>query len=218
MNIRANTENNFLLKYLAIGALCLAFAAWSLYDGLINYPGKIPRSKAWKEIKEKYPEPEWGPKWRELSAEKGWNPKRPKKDESVEAIESKIIWQWVFLAIGLGVGAPCILWYLKNKGTWVELSGEEITSSWGKGFKLDDVTKFDKRKWDKKGIGVVHFENEEGLSTFVLDDLKFERDRMDEIVVAVEKFIGREKIVNGEPEISAGSTVEKKEAGEDEMS
>ncbi|MEM9942467.1 MAG: hypothetical protein AAF939_12950 [Planctomycetota bacterium] len=208
MNIRANTHNGFFLKYLLIGIACLAFAAWSLYDGLVKFPGQLPRAAAWEKLQLEVSADQLPDKWQEISAQNGWSNKRPKQEELTEAIQTKIVWQWIFLAIGLVVGLPLILWYLINKNTWVELNDGTITSSSGKQFKPDEVTKFDKKKWEKKGIGVVHYSNAAGKQTFVLDDLKYERVPMDRIVAYLESQIDPSKIVNGLPEKTASSGTE----------
>ena len=220
MKTRANTDNRFLLKYLIIGVGCLIFGALCIKDALIAYPAEIPRAAAWEELKAKYPEADWAPKWRELADENGWNSKRPKKDESVKAIKTRILWQWIMLAITLCVGLPCLVWYFVNKGTWVEQTEDGVTSSWGEGFKCSEVTQFDKKKWEKKGIGVVHYDSpSEGPKTFVLDDLKFEREAMDAIVRFVESNIDHNLIVNGPPEKlpSKSDETESGETSDDEM-
>ena len=38
MTVRAIADSKFLLKFLLIGAVCVGFAMWALYDGLIKYP------------------------------------------------------------------------------------------------------------------------------------------------------------------------------------
>ena len=95
MNLRANPESKFLLKYLVIGLGCVAFAGWSLYDGLVVAPNKIPRAQAWAELQEeKLISDEENKKWKEISKENGWSSKRPNKDESVESIQHFITYQY----------------------------------------------------------------------------------------------------------------------------
>ena len=56
MNTRANTEFKFLLKYLLIGIACLGFALFSLYDGLVRFPARIPRAAAWEKLNADLPD------------------------------------------------------------------------------------------------------------------------------------------------------------------
>lgn len=214
MNLRAAPESKFLLKYLLIGIGCLAFACWSSYDGFYAYPNKIPRSHAWGELQaEGLDSKQEIEKWKAISTENGWSSKRVSKDESVEAIERSIIYQYVFIALGLGIGLPCLIWYLKNKSTWIESTSDGLRSSSGQEVKLSQIEKFDKKKWEKKGIGVLHYKTDDGSSkTFIVDDLKYNRKTMDEIVRWIETKIPAEMIVNGQPEPTEPEPVEPESA------
>lgn len=208
MNLRANAEKKFLLKYLIIGAACLAFAAWALYDGLVNYPSQIPRAQAWEDLQAKIdgseilsPE-DLSPMWKEISTKEGWSSKRLTDAHPVAAIEKNILYQYGFIAIGLAVGIPCIIWYLRTKGAWLESNENGLRLSSGQELQLSQITKFDKVKWEKKGIGVLHYTDDKGdEQKFVIDDLKFERKTTDQIVEWIETKIPAEMIVNGLTEV-----------------
>ncbi|MFT5302777.1 MAG: hypothetical protein ACI87E_001251 [Mariniblastus sp.] len=225
MNLRANTESKFLLKYLLIGIGCLAFAVWSLYDGLYGYPSKIPRAEAWAELKAEVEADELltrtnlNSMWKAKSKEMGWSSKSLGVDDTAEAIRGKIIYQWVFVAIGLAIGLPCTIWYLTSKNTWIESTADGLRASNGNELKISQITKFDKKKWERKGIGVLHFSADDGSQkTFVVDDLKYEREPADKIVRWVESQIPSEMIVNGEPESIDGETVVDSQATETQES
>ena len=206
MNLRAEPESRFLLKYLLIGLGCLAFAVWSTYDGFYAYPKKIPRAEAWAELQAEpdLTETEFRAKWKKLCKEKGWSSNRVSKDESVESIEQSIVYQYVFIGLGLLIGLPCLIWYLRNRKSWIESTSDGLRSSSGKECKLSQITKFDKKKWEKKGIGILHYQTDDGSEkTFVVDDLKYDRKTTDEIVRWVESNIPAEMIVNGQPEPTA---------------
>ena len=207
MNLRANPDSKFLLKYLLIGVGCLAFAAWSVYDGLVKFPGEIPRAQAWGEMLHKIEaDPELSDAdrsktWKVISKENGWSAKPLEKDDSVEAIKHKIIYQYIFFGLGTVVGLPCLIWYLRTRNTWIESTKDGLRSSSGKELKLSQIHKFDKKKWAKKGIGVLHYTADDGSEKkFVVDDLKFDRKITDEIVRWVESHIPADAIVNGIPE------------------
>ena len=208
MNLRANTEKKFLYKYLIIGAACLGFACWALYDGFINYPSQIPRAQAWENLVTKIDNSEilssedLSPMWKEISAKEGWSSKRLTDAHPVAAIEKNILYQYAFIALGLAVGIPCVLWFLRTKGDWLESTETGLRLSSGQELELSQITKFDKKKWEKKGIGVFHYTDEKGAErTFTIDDLKFERKTTDKIVEWVESKIPPEMIVNGMTEL-----------------
>ena len=108
-------------------------------------------------------------------------------------------------------GIPCILWYLRTKGAWLESSDDGLRLSTGQELKLSQITKFDKNKWEKKGIGVLHYADDSGNEQkFVIDDLKFERKTTDQIVAWIETEIPAEMIVNGLTEIEYKAKAEEK--------
>jgi hypothetical protein len=200
MSLRAGTDSKFLLKYLMIGLGCLAFGLWAIYDGFVAFPQQLPMVQAWAEIKSNTDlnDAEQDKQYKELAAEKNWPSKHPSKTPA--ELHQTIVWQYVFIAIGVGIGLPCLFWYLKNRGTWVEASETGIRSSWGQELSFDSVTRFDKKKWEKKGIGIIHYDTNAGPKKFVVDDLKYSRKVMDEIVDLLESKIPREMIINGIPE------------------
>ena len=210
--MRAIPDSRFLLKYLLIGLACIAFALWAARDGFIQYPKDLPKAAAWEELKadESLDDGQRDRAYKSIAEENGWPSKRPGK--TVHDIEQNIIWQYVFIAIGSLVGIPCIAWYLVNKGTWVETTDSGLRNSKGDELDFDQITQFDKKKWEKKGIGILTYQSKQGEQKFVLDDLKYERKTMDNIVRLVESNIAPELIVNGEPELLRGKANAKKAA------
>jgi hypothetical protein len=222
MNLRANPESKFLLKYLLIGIGCLAFAAWSVYDGFIKFPGEIPRSEAWQKLESEMklnPEATQTDKnnrWKEIAKENNWSPKQLGKDEQLSNLKTKIIYQYIFIGLGLAIGLPCLLWYLKAKSSWIESTEDGLRSSSGQELKISQIQKFDKKKWEKKGIGVIHYLEKDGsVEKFIVDDLKYDRKTTDEIVRWVESNIPDDLIVNGSPEKQVERQTENPYSGEE---
>ncbi len=207
MNLRANAEKKFLLKYLIIGLACLAFACWATYDAFVKYPSQKPRAQAWEDLEAQIAESEilkpedLSPMWKQISEENDWDSKRPTDAHPVAALEKLILWQYVFIGIGLLVGLPCVLWYLRNKEAWLESTADGLRNSSGDEIKISQITKFDKARWEKKGIGVLHYDDKGAKGTFIVDDLKYDRKTTDEIVAWIETQIKPEMIVNGLTEV-----------------
>ena len=214
MNLRAHPERNFLLKYFAIGIFCCAFAVYAAYDGCLAYPAELRRANAWKNLQvEREADPSLEraalvARWKTIAKENGWSAKQIRKDDTAGAIQTKIYWQYVFMVIGLSIGVPCICWYFATRNSWIESTEDGLRSSNGSELLLGQICKFDKKKWEKKGIAVVHFKNHStnGEGTFILDDLKYDRKITDQIVRWVESQIPEEMIVNGKPEIAKPET------------
>ena len=140
--------------------------------------------------------------WKEESEKNGWSAKKLTSAHPVADLKKNILYQYGFIAIGLAVGIPCVLWYLRNKGAWIESDENGIRLSTGQELKLSQITQFDKIKWEKKGIGVLHYTDDKGEENkFVIDDLKFERKTTDQIVEWIETKIPAEMIVNGLTEV-----------------
>ena len=218
MNLRANPEKWFLLKYLLIGLVCLAFAGWATYDAFVKAPAKMPRAQAWEELEAKIAADDTlttgenlSPMWKKISEENGWESKRLTEEHPVASIKKFILYNYGFIAIGLAVGIPCVLWYLKNKGKWIESTEDGLRSSDGQELKISQITQFDKIKWEKKGIGVLHYTNDQGAEEkFIVDDLKFERKTTDKIVAWIEEQIPGEMIVNGLTEVEYKAKADEK--------
>lgn len=209
MDLRAETENRFLIKYLLIGLLCFGFFVYSAYDAFIGYPGMLPRAEAWQKLleDESLTEDERRNQWKAVSEEQGWSSKRPTKKEDVAHVKQTIIWNYAFMAIGLAVAAPCLIWYFNTKGSWIEAKGETLRHSSGQEIDVNTITEIDKRRWEKKGIAIVHASSPSGLpEKFFIDDLKFERQPTDQIMAWVESFVEPDKIIGAPPEKTAAES------------
>ncbi|MEL7496525.1 MAG: hypothetical protein AAFN77_02880 [Planctomycetota bacterium] len=209
---RANTEKGFLLKYLFIGIGCFAFFLWSTYDAFIKYPGQIPRAQAWETLTEdkSLDDAQQQERWKEIATENGWGTKRPTKKESVDSIQQKVIWNYVFMAIGLALAAPNIIWYLSVNNSWIEVEAPKIRDDAGREFDVTAITRIDKKKWEKKGIAVITYSDHTGEQTFIIDDLKYERKPSDEIMEWIESQVERDIIVNGLTEVENREATKKK--------
>ena len=111
------------------------------------------------------------------------------------------MYQYIFMTIGLGIGLPSTIWYFRARNSWIESTEDGLRGSNGAELKLTQITNFDKKKWEKKGIGVLHYQADDGSTKkFVIDDQKYNRKPTDEIVRWIESNIPAEMIVNGSPE------------------
>ena len=88
----------------------------------------------------------------------------------------------------------------RNRGRWIEASKTGIASSWGQNVDFDRVVSLDKKKWDKKGIAKVLYEDGNRRRRFVIDDFKFKREPTDRILRQLESRLQPEQITGGVPE------------------
>jgi hypothetical protein len=90
--------------------------------------------------------------------------------------------------------------WIRKRGRWVEGDDEGLRNSSGTLFSYGQIAEIDKKRWDKKGIAKVRYEQDGAQKTFVLDDCNYDYQPVRELVRLVESKIDREKIVGGDPE------------------
>ncbi|MEZ6095986.1 MAG: hypothetical protein R3C03_17480 [Pirellulaceae bacterium] len=198
MGQRANFQNSYLWRYLAIGLGCLAFSGWFAYDGFVAYPKKLEYAKAYDQLLE-IEEPERSQKWIETVQENGWDI-RHTPAERAEEVEHSIQSQYFWGIITLLIAIPALITYLRARPSWVEATENGLTTSWGQTVDFSQVTKLDKKKWEHKGLARAHYNDGGKERVFVFDDLKFDRPVIDQLLYDLEQQLKPEQIVGGPPE------------------
>ncbi|TWT93782.1 hypothetical protein [Stieleria varia] len=192
--IRAEVDHGYFRKFLFVFLGCMAFAGWCLYDALIKYPRALEIAEAYEKIDESVRREQWPI----LTKEKGWPKATPQK--SAEKISQGIGQQYFMLIICLAMGIPAVLKWMSGQGTWVEGDEATIRNSHGKTVPIDSITKIDKRKWSEKGIAKIHFQDGSSKKTFVMDDFKYERAAMSQIMAMAEANLSDDQIIGGQRE------------------
>ena len=213
MNKRAGTEQFFWLKFLVIGLGTFAYGAWASWDAFVAGPQRLAMAEVWEPIllDSSLTEEQRDKAWIEEATKNDWSKKRPKEEFNVKDSKEFIWFNYGLMGVCWLIALPCLFWCLRTKGSWIEATGDGLRNSAGQQLTLDQITKVDKAKWDKKGIAHVHYTNAEAAaSIFVIDDLKYERVAADEIMAWVEENIDATLIVNGRTE----AQITKDKAGE----
>ena len=196
MTVRANADLKFLRKYFFIAIACILFALYCLLDGIVLAPKKMPKSEAYaKLVAEVEDSTEQVKRWQQIVKENKWEHAIPEK--TPEKLRSYIFAQYVMAAICFAVAIPMLLWYFKNKTSWVEGNERSLTDSFGRGFDFSNIEKVDKKKWETKGIAKVYLNEDGSERKYVLDDFKYERAPMGEIMEMLEKTLKPEQIIDG---------------------
>ena len=95
------------------------------------------------------------------------------------------------------IGIPALLkWYLA-KGTWVEGDETTIRSSKGKEVAIGQITKINKRKWEEKGLATIYYSDNGKSKKFVMDDFKYDREPMGQLMRYAEANLTADQIVGG---------------------
>ena len=199
MKKRAETEKFFWLKFLVIGLGTFGYGAYAGWDAVVTGPHRLEMSEVWEPIlhDSSLSEKERDEQWQAVATEHEWPTKRPKKKYTVKDSKEFIWFNYGLMGVCWLIALPCLGWCLFNKGSWIEATGDGLRNSAGQQLTLDQITKVDKAKWDKKGITILHYNGDQGASTFLIDDLKYERAATDEIMAWIEENIDTKLIVNG---------------------
>jgi hypothetical protein len=183
-----------------MGAAICGFSLWSLYDGYIKYPREQARGLAFDKLSSEGRENEWD----EFAATQGWSISIPHEPKPEEDFTTSIYMQYAMAVLTAVIGLPMLLLALKSRSNWVESTDTGITSSWGESFNFDQILLIDKKRWRNKGIAKVTYQDGPRNRRFVIDDFKYERPTMDQILYELEQRIDPEKIVSGPPEPPPG--------------
>lgn len=208
--IRANVHQPFFRKFLYVFLGCTAFAGWCLYDGLVAYPNKLTIAEAYEEL----PEEDRREAWKELATEKGWPTLTPSK--TAQDIRHDIGSQFMMVVLCMLFGVPALIMFMSGQGTWVEGDETLIRNSKGQEVPIDTITKIDKRRWDAKGIAKIHYEVDGKKKKFVMDDFKYDRETMGQLMTFAESNLSEEDVVGDFLERDKAAMAERRAAEEAE--
>lgn len=205
MNIKANAHRGYLLKYLIIGLAALAFGGWHLKDGLVTYPGLRERADAYELLrgpvdeygKSEISDSELQSNWQALAAENEWPEEVPKLNDEIDNL---LLYNYFIGAIFSAIGLGCLFLGLTTIGKWVQLKDGVLSDKKGNSINIKDIVEIDKKRWEKKGLVTLTAKTDGQTKKMVLDDLKFDRPSVDEMLLHIEQTVGEDKIINGETE------------------
>jgi hypothetical protein len=220
MPIRADNDPRFSRRFLIMGIVAIGFGLWSLYDGMVKYPAqrvekfaefKVDNKQLFEDSKVKDmtvdqfeqkadhdPRLEWGKYMHELGI------------KSIPEIFTQYVQAFVATVAGLFLLSIPI----RSRGRWIQADETGITSSWGQSFRYDEVEEINKRRWRDKGIAKVTYVANNRRQLFVIDDFKFVREQMDQILFELEQRIELERITGGPPEPLPGEEEYVEDAGD----
>lgn len=198
MNLRANVCEGYFRRFLYIFLGCFAYSMWCLYDGMIAYPAKLERAMVYHEQLDEAEDR--NAEWLIIAQEKGWPEFVP---ETPAHIRNGITYQWGQIALLSLIGIPMLLKYVLAFGSYVEASETELKPSWRAPILISSISKIDKSRWQEKGIAKVFYQENQKTQKFVMDDFKYEREVMSEIMSRLESQSPNVVIIGGEAQTPA---------------
>ncbi len=129
--------------------------------------------------------------WREEAMAHDW-PEDP-ADVPHHKSPLDIITQFIMLAITAPIGLVFAFAFVRSSGRWIQCTDSQIITSQGKRVPIDTISRLNKQRWHK-GIAVVHYTSGNDERRLVLDDWKFDRDAIDQIVEHLEQQLDPDKI------------------------
>lgn len=205
MAIEAHVNPTWAWKWVIMAVFTLVFGAWCIYDAVVRYPTHNLKVAAFAHFQKKEEPPLFdatgGPNgwafdetklnydgfadYPAFAAAQGWSDAAPGAPHS----DSDIFIQWVQLGICLSIGLGALTWVTIHKGTKLVADDDTLIASNGKRIPFSTITSIDKKKWDSKGIAVVHYHTPEGSeATTRIDDWVY-RDG-DLVLEQVERMTG----------------------------
>jgi|GEM_PF-1813980 len=205
MNINANAHRGYLLKYLLIGIAALAFGLWHVKDGLFVYPNLRPLADAYEVLQgpldengqSEVDDGELQSNWQALAAENEWPEDVPKLNDEIDNL---LLYNYFIGAIFSSIGLGCLFIGLTTIGKWVQLKDGVLSDKRGNSMNIKDIVEIDKQRWEKKGLVMLTAKSGGASVKMMLDDLKFDRPSVDQILLHIEQTVGEDKIINGETE------------------
>jgi hypothetical protein len=194
MSVMTKISFRFLWRLAAIAIVCLGCSLYCLYDGAIAYPKQHEAAVVYKQLKDKgFESGEFFAQWDKIAKERGWSTKKPKDDLD-------ILKQYVMAGCLVVPGLLYVFLLFRSWRRWIEFNETGLRTSWGQTLAFDQVVALDKKKWKKKGIAVIRYQQDGRPRRLALDDWKYDAKTTKAILMAVESRIDADQIVGGLPE------------------
>jgi hypothetical protein len=163
---------------LFVAIFLLGIAGWFFWDGKVGYPRSNERWLAQTEFEKSGRDAEWPA----YAASRGWTGEKPHKFFAPADLNVQL-----GLSGALAVaGVIALLYWLRQKGRVLRSDEEAVYAPSGVRVPFAAITGLGKKKWEAKGLATVRYEIEGRAGEFTLDDYKFDRDPVHQILREIE--------------------------------
>jgi hypothetical protein len=181
--IIARPDIRYRGKHLAMALASIIFGLWFAYDGYIGWP---KHNVEVRNVKKAIGDAE-----AKNDAEAARQAKAKLGSMRAEYTETDILIQKL-LAYTLPVaGLLYGIWTLIATRGQLHLQGKLLRIPGAGSIPFEDIRRIDKRRWDRKGIALVHYETHHPRRTriFKLDDFAYARKPTGEILARIEEHL-----------------------------
>lgn len=180
---KATIRKGYRWRLVILATIALALGGWFIYDGTVGYPQKQRAAQAWLHIKQKYGQ-NWPAHWAKIRRKHHW-PVQP-----AVVTDWDIRTQFIYAAACLIFGLFAAMGFVRVSRRWIETDEIGLHTNRGLHVPWENIELLDKARWDKKGIAIVHYQQNGKSGRLTLDDWKYDAAATTAIVAQVEQKLG----------------------------
>ena len=196
-DVKATISPEYRWRVGLFAGFCLFWTLWCFLDGFVKYPDQREHANAFLEAKET------GivgtQEWEEIAKNRGWD---PDKDPGRPKTDFDIYTQFFMAAITTPLAVIWGLGFIRAGSRWIALDKDALVTSWNQRVPFHALISINKQRWKSKGIAVVRYQEGAKQRTLVLDDWKYTRKPIEQMVRIVESNLREDQILGGPPEQS----------------
>lgn len=194
MPAKATVSVDYRWRRLAgLMVLCLGMGAWFLYDGFYVYPlhgeayGEYTRFEKEGRLAD----------WPAYARTKGYpdGTQGPPREHS----QLDILFQRAAGSLLTPIGLVLLFQFLASFHRYVASDTSGLSTGPGRHVPYEAITSVNKRLWDRKGVAYIHYNHSGTKGHITLDDWKFDKRAIHQILRDVESRIRPEQIEGGPP-------------------
>ena len=180
--IVAGPDSGYRWKHLLLAVGAIVFGCWFGYDGWVKWPAENREIEKVQRDKDIAEEARQADKVNE-AAEKLTKLKRH--------TETDLLIQKLLATVLPGFGIFWAVWTLRETRGQLRMVGNTLEAPGHPPITYENIRRIDKRKWDRKGIALLHYEHGDPPQPGILkiDDFAYERKPADEILERIEKNV-----------------------------
>lgn len=199
MPARATVSSDYRWRRLAgLMVLCLGMGGWFSYDGFVLYPHQRHIAQEFRRFEQEGRKDQWT----DYAHERGWPDGR--EGPPIDRSELDIRFQQIMGVALAPVGLVLAYMFLMSFRRSIASDESGLVTDAGRQVPYEAITALNKRLWSRKGVAYVHYKHGGAAGLITLDDWKYDRQAIHQILRDVEARVRPEQIEGGPPLPPAG--------------